>query len=328
MCQSHTNNCGFLLRVPFIEKSISLLASHLPGKLCKCFLGYNPVVTLKPFQSLWAPLLCLFGHLCLLIMQTFYPTDSTFFTALDVMLALISASLVVTNQSLRLFIAPSPFGLGVAIAASFLLLVWLLYSKDIFLRHQWKSTTPWSVASTPAARPPSSPLASVASLPSSSEDFLAQWIPIDKLSLKPSVSTPSCQNPPSYYSAIFSPSTLTTSVVAGHQKYACTPSAMSAYSALNPGPPATQQYEEDMMSHFTSVSQLGFQQRKTKRQRRKQKRPVGFIRWLLCLLFGPLDTWADVRAEIFCLSYAVFITVLLILVYNFFLLLYRFLAFV
>lgn len=81
--------------------------------------------------------------------------------------------------------------------------------------------------------------------------------------------------------------------------------------------------DDDALSHFTSVSQRGEREYRGRRRDRshhhsKRRRPKGLLPWLLCLLFGRLNSWTEVKVELTCIANAVLVGLLLICIAHLF----------
>lgn len=292
--------------------SFPLLLNLFDNHICKykspSFLKYQcqHVEILKSGSSYdatisrWFEIVCLIAHLILLLLQTLRTATNPFFALLDAILLVLSANLIITGQKTVSSVFPSILILVLVLAASVGVLVfrWLPYAQEDISLQTKKLKATWP---TPNASPPPSSYFTALS---------ATMKPMDDASL--SLDGLSLNNASSPRSVIFSPPILSPSPPLLSHVYA--PSASPYYSFLHGKNIGSSPVSGDLDSgsHFTSASQVP--KRSRKERRRRQRQPTGLLRWTVYLLFGRLETWSDVKAELVCLLNAVLVGVLLVLI--------------
>ncbi|VDM17204.1 unnamed protein product [Hydatigera taeniaeformis] len=284
------------------------LALHIPQRYCEYVADWKSALTIQPSRALWGYVLCLFGHLVLLL-QTLQPTTSPIRALLDFVLIVLAADLAITCQdpssiqALLLGLLPVA-GIGIFSYN------WLSYRKRGIGEQKRKLTT-WSPLASSHNKEFAYDNESAAPSRLPKTDTLgARSLSLDKLSLHSSSS-------PTAYSAIFSPPTL---VSLPPRSHFCASSTAPDYTRLRQGVGDHDDMNE-VMSHFTSVSQRSMCRRghsKRPHRKRRLQQPVGLLRWVVYLLFGRLEKWEDVKAELVCLLNAVLVAVLLILICHLF----------
>lgn len=301
VCHSHSNSS--------LKRIFKKIASHLPQHYCEYIASWRSALTLHPNHALWGYFLCTFGHLVLLL-QTFRPTANPIFALLDFIFIVLAADLVITYQGLDVIPALLLSALLLVVGSGVFYNL-LSYRKRGFKEQNRKLTAFWPSPVSPHNHPFAYDAASATSsrLPKSNASE-THSLSLDGLSLH-SPSSPNAR------STIFSPPTLVFSPPRSHI-YAS--NAASGCTHLRRGGGDGDDINE-IMSHFTSVSQCSMGRRgQSKRQHRKrrQQQPVGLLRWIVYLLFGRLENWKDLRAELVCLLNAVLVAVLLVLICHLF----------
>ncbi|KAL5110685.1 hypothetical protein TcWFU_007600 [Taenia crassiceps] len=232
------------------------------------------------------------------------------FALLDFIFMVLAADLCITCQGSDLIPALLLAALFVVAGIGVFFYNWLSYSKGGDREQNRKLNARPSPASSPS-KPFSYDAASVvSSRPSKSNASWAHSLSLDRLSLH----TPSS---PTAYPAIFSPPTLACSPLRSH---IYTSDSAPGYTHLRRGGGDGNDID-GAMSHFTSVSQCSAgwgRQSKRQHRKRRQQQPVGLLRWVVHFLFGRLEKWKDVKAELVCLLNAVLVVILLILICHLF----------
>ncbi|KAM7538381.1 hypothetical protein Aperf_G00000073910 [Anoplocephala perfoliata] len=247
---------------------------------------------------------CLLGHLSLLSLQTLRNSSNPFLALLDTILFVLSANLIVTGQEIVSSVLPSILILVFVLAASVgvLFFRWLPYAQEDIISQTKKLKAIWPKSD---GSPPLSPYFTTPS---------ATVNPMDDASL--SLDGLSLNNAPPPHSTIFSPSILSPSSPWLSHVYPNSASPCCPYLRAKNVRNSSASGDFDLGSHFTSVSQVSKRSRRERRRRHRQ--PKGLLRWTMYLLFGRLETWSDVKAELVCLLNAILVGVLLVLICHLF----------
>ncbi len=296
------------LEFPFtitpLRNSLVLLTKYIPSSYCHVFETAHARIALSPQHTQWLQLFCIFSHIALLISHTIRPRVNPFFALFDAVLLAVAANCFIGGKpQIQSVAAPCLLGVCLVAGVAVVAYQWFPYACDDLAQQKKKLTTAWPRTSTPSRfTSPSSPK-SVTSTSDATQSLRLERLSLDTVS-------PQCSPP--CYSAVFSPPTLGNSMVNGNSPYYAA-SAAPGFGYLRSASPQKSQ-PEDAMSFFTSVSQLSERRREARRVHKRRGRPRGLLRWSLYLLFGRLETWEDVRAELVCILNAVLVGVLLILI--------------
>lgn len=305
--------------------SLPLLISSFDERICKRnsvkFLTHqcHHIDFLKSFVQIGAEykphlkIICLGSHLSLLLFQIFRGSANPFLTLLDTALFVFSANLLIARYKT---VASASIFLSI-----FFLIIVLLIGVGVLV-YKWFPYTQEEVSNTKSKRPKSdwsvkgSSYYSESNRSSPSNCMKPDVSEVDSLSLQNLSLHSNNVNVGTHYSSIFTPPTLR--FPSNNHIY-----ASSAAPAFSYYPKVGSPYSSplsigdlDARSHLTSVSQVSRRSKREKRHRRKSS--MGLLRWIVYLLFGRLDTWKDLKAELVCMMNAVLVGVILVLICHLF----------